>query len=453
MQTISVHADLQDEVFRLRKEVVSLKRELDLKNGEFLLLSESVSKEIELAEKNGKMLQSLVEVAAGKIGQDFFDQIVPKLSEWLNAECVVIGRIVENQRIKTMPLYLDGKISYDFSYDLKGSPFDITNRNGYCVYNENVIKLFPEDKILVDLQAQGYIGTALYNKMGEINGVICAISRNKLTLPPYAREIMKVIGARVSAEIERVKVEEILKRSEKELRESNATKDKFFSIIAHDLKNPFNLILGFTELLMNKSDCYSPEKRRKLLVLINHTTRRTFNLLENLLTWSLSQQGLMQYNPEEINLQEIVSENIAFLKAITVEKQQSLYSEIPEDIVVIGDRNMLSTVLRNLLSNAIKYTLDKGKIRIYCTGNEMKISEQLRVCIEDNGIGMDPGRLSSLFVIYENSSADCTDIEKGTGLGLILCKEFIERQGGTISVESKLGQGSTFTFTVHRKVS
>ncbi len=246
------------EIEKLKLELKNTRLEVDSLN-EKLILNEN--KHL----KNEKLLHSLVEAAAGKIGQDFFDNIVLRLSKWLNADCVLIGQIVEKERIKAVPLFLDGKVSHEFSYDLAGTPCDITTRKGYCEYPENVIQLFPKDKILVDLNAEGYIGTALYDKAGNINGVICAVSRQKIQIPPYARDIMKIIGARVSAEIERINAEKALKLSEAELKASNITKDKLFSVIAHDLKNPFNIILGFIELLLNDDRKYSPEKQKIII--------------------------------------------------------------------------------------------------------------------------------------------------------------------------------------------
>ncbi len=266
------------------EEASILRLELERKQKEIKILEDKIRTNEKADQRSEKLMHSLVEAAAGKTGQDFFDNIVLRLSEWLGAECVLIGRMVENERIKAVPLYLDGKISQDFSYDLAGSPCDIIIRKGYCEFDKDVINLFPKDKILVDLSAEGYIGTALYNKEGEANGVICTVSRKKLIIPSYAKDILKIIWARVSAEIERLKTEEDLKQSEAELKESNATKDKLFSIIAHDLKSPFNLILGFSDLLTKNAGKYDAAKQKKMIEAIHQATKNAHALLENLLT-------------------------------------------------------------------------------------------------------------------------------------------------------------------------
>ena len=178
-------------------------------------------KERQSFEYNEKMFHALVETAVGDIGQDFFDNIVIKLSEWLNAECVIIGQLVEDNIVEGFPMYLDGEIIHGFTYHLKNTPCDLTTKKGYCVYEDSLNQLFPESKDVQDLQALGYVGTALYNKNGEPNGVLCAMSRHKLELPPQAEGIMKIVGARITTEIERKKTQRRLELSEKELKISN----------------------------------------------------------------------------------------------------------------------------------------------------------------------------------------------------------------------------------------
>ena len=434
-------SDLENENQSLRKELAEYK----LAYSQQLEINRNAA---ENAARNEKLLQSLVEAAAGKIGQDFFDNIVIRLSEWLGAECVLIGKMTKDERIEAMPLYLDGEISHGFSYNLAGSPCDITTRKGYCSFSENVIDLFPTDKILVDLQAEGYIGSALYNKIGETTGVICAVSRHKLEVPPYARDIMKIIGARVTAEIERQKVEDALKQSEKDLRESNVAKDKFFSIIAHDLKNPLGILIGFSGLLMKNFDEYGKDKNIQYLDYINQTAQKVSELIQNLLAWALAQQGVMECVKDQTKLQPLVKESIAFLSILANEKNIDLKYDIPESITVSADVNMLSTVLRNLVSNAIKFTNEGGHILVSCRNDANRNEGKLIVCVEDSGIGIDKDKMKHLFKITRNTSSSGTHNESGTGLGLVLCKDFIEKQGGRIWAESSQGSGSRFMFTL-----
>lgn len=437
---------ISNSVHEMENRIISLKEQLNAKEDSYQIQKKELLQAKEKAEKSEEMLHTLVETAVGTIGQDFFDNIVIKLSKWLNADCVIIGQMLEPNKIHCLPLYLDGKISHEFSYELEGTPCDITTRKGYCCYTENVIEQFPKDKILIDLKGKAYIGTALYNKEGIANGVICAVSRNKLEIPPYTEKMLRIIGARVSAEIERKKIEEALKKSEADLRESNATKDKFISVIAHDLKNPFNSILGFSELLLENIDEYNKAKQHKCLTHIFVTAKNTYALLENLLTWSFSKQGLINVSLKKINLKEAIMESVRVVNSLALAKLITIKAEIDENIYVNADKELLSIIIRNLLSNAIKFSINGDQIMISGHLNSHSIAE---ICVSDEGVGIEADKISKLFRIDQSCSTLGTKKEKGSGMGLILCKEFIEKLGGTIHVKSELNKGSMFIFTLN----
>jgi two-component system, sensor histidine kinase and response regulator len=233
----------------------------------------------------------------------------------------------------------------------------------------------------------------------------------------------------------------------KQLNELNATKDKFFSIIAHDLKNPFNTLIGFTELLLENLRDYSPEKLHEFIGILHDTSKQSYSLLENLLEWSRSQTGAIQIKKEVINIYNLVEENINLLLNQASKKKIKLVNDIHYEGTVVADLNMLSTVIRNLVSNAIKYTKEEGTIT--CRAN-LK-DDKLEISINDTGIGIKPENLPKLFRIDINYSTRGTADEGGTGLGLILCKEFISKNDGEIWVESVFGEGSTFKFTIPLK--
>jgi len=244
-----------------------------------------------------------------------------------------------------------------------------------------------------------------------------------------------------------VNLEKKVEQRTQELRELNATKDKFFSIIAHDLKNPFNTLMGFTELLMGHLEDYSMEKLAEFIGILHETSRQSYALLENLLDWSRSQTGRIEMEPELIDIRELTNENISLLENNAVKKGISLANEIPENSMVFADPNMIKTVIRNLMSNAIKYTKEKGKITIVVSQADENHTE---IAISDSGIGIRPENLEKLFRIDVNYSTQGTANEGGTGLGLILCREFINKNGGEIWAESTFGSGSTFKFTLPR---
>ncbi len=241
-----------------------------------------------------------------------------------------------------------------------------------------------------------------------------------------------------------VNLEKKVELRTQELKELNATKDKFFSIIAHDLKNPFNTLMGFAELMLENLKDYSQEKLKEFIGILYETSKQSYALLENLLEWSRSQTGRIQMNPESIDLHDLTEENITLLSNLAAKKKINLVNDIKPVSLVKADANMVRTVIRNLISNAIKYTHEGGSIKVYATlkNNLYELS------VSDTGIGIKPENIEKLFRIDFNFSTHGTADETGTGLGLILCKEFITKNSGEIWVESEFGKGSTFRFTL-----
>jgi len=243
---------------------------------------------------------------------------------------------------------------------------------------------------------------------------------------------------------ERKKIEDALKESEARLKELNATKDKFFNIIAHDLKNPFNNILGFSELLVEQMKEKDYSDIEKYAEAINRASCRAMDLLTNLLDWSRSQTGRIEFNPEYNDMVLIINDVIELTGDLARSKSISINLKSEEKIPFIGDRSMISTVIRNLLSNAIKFSFKGGNIEITAAENEKEVI----VSVSDNGTGISKENTEKLFKIGDLVSTQGTNNEKGTGLGLILCKEFIDKHGGKIRAESEIGKGSRFIFSI-----
>ncbi len=240
------------------------------------------------------------------------------------------------------------------------------------------------------------------------------------------------------------KQKEAIEIQRKELESLNGTKDKFFAIIAHDLKNPFSTVLGLSELLAKEFETFEPDKLKVFIEQIYKYSNNTFNLLENLLQWSMLQTGRMPLRPKLVNINELITENIELLKGNAQQKGIELESKTIEDAMVFVDVSMITTVIRNLLSNAIKFTAQAGSIKI----DMLKEDSKLKISIQDDGVGISMQDMQRLFKIDSNPTSIGTSMEKGTGLGLILCKDFVERNGGTIWAESQLGKGSAFYFTI-----
>jgi PAS domain S-box-containing protein len=243
---------------------------------------------------------------------------------------------------------------------------------------------------------------------------------------------------------ERILAEKIIKQQNEELKLLNTDKDRFISILSHDLRSPFNTLLGFSGLLLKNIHKYERHKIEKQLTIIFKTAQQTFSLLDDLLLWSKSQAGKLPFEPKYIAFNEVCNEIIssveltAQLKKIKIEFMES------EPFFLSADSNMLKTILRNLISNAIKFSFEESEIVIYA----VRKAASALITVSDSGVGIDKENQNKLWQLSNNLIKDGTAGEKGTGLGLHLCKDFVEKHGGQIWVESEPGKGSDFMFTI-----
>ncbi|MCP4158354.1 MAG: hybrid sensor histidine kinase/response regulator [bacterium] len=261
-----------------------------------------------------------------------------------------------------------------------------------------------------------------------------------ITKPFNSAELL----ARVRTHLELNESRRKLKENNVQLRTLNATKDKFFSIIAHDLRNPMQSLMMTAELLKTSHSTMGVEKLDDYIDKFYHNTLHISNLLKNLLTWAQTQRGKIIYHPRETDIHRLVKENILLMTDLSGKKKLALCSEVKKNTCAFADGNMINTVIRNLLSNAIKFTPSGGTVNVTCVEKE----DLLEVTVSDSGVGIPEETLNSLFKIDSHITSKGTDGEKGTGLGLILCKEFVQQNKGSIRVESTPGKGSRFTFSL-----
>ncbi|GEO20042.1 sensor histidine kinase [Cyclobacterium qasimii] len=232
-----------------------------------------------------------------------------------------------------------------------------------------------------------------------------------------------------------------VKERTKELQHTIKTKDKFFSILAHDLRSPFSGLLVLLDLLLKNPEHFSETEKTNMLQEIHNSSSQLYKLLENLLSWSRSQTEAIVLNPENVSVWDLIDVNYSLQTQNAKSKKIALINEIGKDLFVFADRNSIDTVFRNLISNAIKFTNPGGTVKIKSSPN----NKMVKVFVQDNGVGIPKENLSKIFKIEEKISTKGTNDENGTGLGLALCKEFIELNGGKIYVENNTTIGTVFT--------
>lgn len=314
------------------------------------------------------------------------------------------------------------------------------------VLKESASKFYINEKDRVkwskDIQKFGVVQN-FETKIRRVDGKEIWIQDNARAVKDSNENLLYYEGSTLD-ETQRKEAEDALKKSEEELRKANQTKDKLFSVVSHDLRGPVGNLNHFLEELVDHPDLFSKEEAEEILKLLKISASSTFNLLENLLSWARNQTGEIKYKPEKIQLSEIVFENVTLLENNAKLKNIKLSSNVSEDLMVKADKNMILTVVRNLISNAIKFTNDDGKVDLTAKANR----KDVELTVADTGVGMDEEVAKIIFDPYSGHSTRGTKGEKGTGLGLNLCKEFVEKNGGKIWVESKVGEGSKFKFTL-----
>ncbi|HUU99611.1 MAG TPA: PAS domain-containing sensor histidine kinase [Bacteroidales bacterium] len=244
---------------------------------------------------------------------------------------------------------------------------------------------------------------------------------------------------------DRKKDEEEIKLKNKLLETINAEKDKFFSIIAHDLKGPLSAFLGATQILTEEIQNMTLEEIKEITISMKESASNIYGLLENLLEWSRLKRGTMDFIPETFNVKQIITASIEVLTESARKKEIKINYSLPEELTIYSDSHMFETVIRNLVSNAIKFTPKSGEISVSATATP---DNNVEIKIRDTGIGMNRELIDRLFLINERTNRKGTEGELSTGLGLLLCKEFIDKHNGKIWVESEEGKGSTFSFTL-----
>jgi PAS domain S-box-containing protein len=382
--------------------------------------------------------QTLVESTVGHLGQGLFDTIVKKVSELFRCECVILGELINRTTVRALSMQLDNKVVKDYSYRLTGTPCENVFKQGYVVCSENVTELFPDDKELTDMKAQGYVGIPVGRKDEGPIGILCAISRNKLNLPRRAEDIMNVLQTRAGAEIERRRAEEKLRQAQK--MESIGT---LAGGIAHDFNNILFPLLGFAEML--KEDIPSDSPLQDYIDEILRAALRSKDLVKQILAFS--RQG--DQNAKPIKLQPIVKEALKLVRSsipTTIDIQLDIDSGCG---VVIADPTQIHQIVMNLATNAyhamegtggrlkvtLKQTLLESGQSVF---PELIPGEYAHLSVADTGVGIETGVMDKIFDPYFTTK----ETGKGTGLGLSVVQGIVKSCNGDICINSEPGKGT-----------
>ncbi len=395
---------------------------------------------------------------------NFFNSIDYFQNKIVNTLSLIAAQLKMNTAVLAGLKYIDGS-TYNYSYNDPQGPLlsgllrtalDKEPIKTYLNYFQNqAVYTFHKDDanlfvphFLEEFVKPNEIGSLFVFPIkleSIIYGVLFFASpdRNK-RLSEEEKIFMDIVINIISNALIRNVIENEIMESQISLKKLNATKDKFFSIIAHDLRNPFHAITGFSQMLLDRKMKMTDEERENIIRIILDSSTSASALLENLLQWSRTQTDSIKCDPQHFEIQKVVLDVISLFRINAHRKQITFEVAIDESLIVFADRNMTSTIIQNLINNAIKFTKDSGLIKI--SANYVK--GIVDISVEDNGVGMEEKTRSTLFSVDKTTVNRGTSGEKGTGLGLIICKEFTERNKGSIKVETQLGKGTKIVFSL-----
>ncbi|MFA6483212.1 MAG: GAF domain-containing sensor histidine kinase, partial [Bacteroidales bacterium] len=398
--------------------------------------------------------QVMYEISSAVTATDNLDQMLRQIHQSLKkvvyAENCFVALYEPDTHLFSFPYFVD-------QFDEKPNPVPMEKSCSAYVYrtgkpmlitNETFDRLRKENEVeLVGSPSPSWVGIPLQTPFSTIGVLVLQHYSDEGIYHARDVEFLSAIGNQMALVIERKKSEDEIKRMNVQLQETIANKDKFFSIIAHDLRSPFSSFLGFTQILSEELGTMSRQEISRIAESMRTSAFNVYRLLNSLLEWSQFQRGLTSFNPEKQLLKPRVVDCLDLISDSGKRKDIEITHEIPEDATVYADKHMLDTILRNLLSNAVKFTRNGGRVFVSSRLNENRVVE---ISITDSGLGMDQDMLDKLFTIDEQVNRQGTNGESSSGLGLIICKEFIEKHGGKIWALSEEGKGTTFSFKLGR---
>ena len=414
---------------------------------------QGILQDITIQKRNEQINQTLLKISTAINSTTSLEELFPKIHN-------AIAGIIEAQNFYIALLDADGKnIIFPYIKDKKnplpGEPLSLTTEGsliGEIFCNQKVLLLRQDDlKIRYEKNAVSipkcWLGASHGLNGVPISAVVVQSYNDSECYNEEDKRLIQRVAEYVAISVERKQAENEIKIKNEELIKINANKDKFFSIVAHDLRSPFQGFLGLTEILAEDTNMFTKEELSSTTKDLFNSARNLFKLLQNLLEWSQIQKGTISFTPKAHNLSDLISQNIEIVSDFAKQKRIIIINAVKKNQSIYADEKMIDSVLRNLLSNSIKFTKPGGKIIVSEINTQNDLVE---ISISDDGIGMSAEMINKLFKIEEKVGQVGTEGEPSTGLGLLLCKEFVEKNGGKIWVKSEERKGSTFCFTLKK---
>jgi PAS domain S-box-containing protein len=396
--------------------------------------------------KTAEMLSALVKHTSKVSGMDYFRTITGLLSKAFDTCFCIVARIAEpgSDMASTIHCWAKGTERENFSFSLKGSS-SMNVLLGYTTFYPRKLKeMFPCDELVATLGADSYMGAPVFNASGQVTGMIILMDDKPMEEIPNSRYVLSLLASRAGTELDRIDSENRMQQQINELTEVIGHKERFLQVLTHDLKNPFSSIMGFSELLREKIQDMDKNNVNQLVGAIDASVRHSYGLLENLSDWSNMQR--LSANPvmERMDLYAAVKAAYDLYCHVAENKGIQLISYVYPGTCIHADPDMLKSVMRNLISNALKYTAAGGQVVV----DAMVLDDRIDITVQDTGIGIPQSDIDILLQQEVNPSRTGTGNEPGTGLGLSLCREMIRLNNGSISIESRVGEGTTVTVTL-----
>jgi signal transduction histidine kinase len=418
------------------------KRSLKIEDDEYVVLR--ISKVIDYLRAE-EALSSLLRGTAKVTGKKFFKELTNLLCRSFDVKYAYIGKLSADKKILKILDFCGPFNEKDFlKYTVAGAMTENVLRGYTTFYPKGINELFPDDSLARKYGIEGFMGAPLYGNSGEVMGILAFVHDKPIQEVPNSRYILSIFASRSVAEIQRLRSKEILKEQARILADANTLKDKLLSVISHNLINPLQAVMGYSELLRAKIDLYEKSKIIENVEIIDNSIRNVYFLVENLSDWSRIYRDKIQLHPENLSLIEIIEDTVSLFKYIIDIKELNIEIRLEDVPLLHTDKHLLETIIRNIFSNAVKYTSKGGCICISFKEEEQDII----VRIQDSGIGMSESEINLVFEsdgnIPELNMAD----KNINGFGLLLTRNFVNRLGGHLFIASKINQGSEVAFSI-----